>query len=325
MLPFALPDRPLVTNIADFVVQTSTEIWVDRAVGRIYETFDANCTIFTDVGIMRSVEDVMSSTLATINGFPDPDLKHLNVTWDGDEDRGFYSSYLGSLHAVNCGATRYGPITGKSATARFCFDCVIRDNRIHTGWLVCDTGALVRQLDLDVHATAQLVAEQPMFDVAVLSVPTRLDGQAPRRWYDGPNDTIEGWVAHHFDQLWNARRFDHVAFHYAADAVVHWAGGRTAHGPREIGGLIVALLASVPDSTLRVERISWSDEGDGVILAVRWVLEGTTRHGGVLGDVPAGKPVSIMGASHMRFGNGYVVEEWTVFDEIAVLAQAYRS
>ena len=325
MLPFALPERPLVTDIADFVVRTSTEIWVVRAVGRIYETFDASCTIYSPDGVMRTVEDVMTGTLETLAGFADVELRRLNVAWSGDEERGFLTSHLGSFEALNRGATRYGPATGKSATVRFCFDCIIRDNRIHTGWLVCDTGALVRQFELDVHTTAQLVAARPSFDVAVLSVPTRLDGQAPRRWYDGPNDTIEGWVAHHFDQVWNARRFDHVAFHYAADAVVHWAGGCTAHGPREIGGLIIALLASVPDSMLRVERISWSNEGDGVILAVRWVLEGTTRRGGALGDLPAGKPVSMMGASHMRFGDGYVVEEWTVFDEIAVLAQAYRS
>ena len=313
------------SDIVDYVVRTSDEIWMDQAVGRIYETFDAGCTIYSDDGIARSVEDVMTSTLATLNDFPNPDLEHLSIAWSGDEDRGFHASHLGSFQAVNSGASRYGPALGQTTAMRFCFDCVILENRIHTGWLVCDNGALVRQLGLDIHATAQQVANQPSFDIAVVSVSTRLDGQAPRRWYDGPTDTIEGWVAHHFDQVWNARRLDHVAFHYAADAVVHWAGGRTAHGPREIGTLIVSLLASLPDSTLRVERLSWSDETDGVILAARWILEGTLRSGGALGDVPGGKPVSVMGASHMRFGNGYIVEEWTVFDEIAVLAQAYRS
>ena len=31
-----------------------------------------------------------------------------------------------------------------------------------------------------------------------------------------------------------------------------------------------------------------------------------------------------MGMSHMRFDGAFVVEEWTIFDEVAVLAQAYR-
>jgi predicted ester cyclase len=98
-----------------------------------------------------------------------------------------------------------------------------------------------------------------------------------------------------------------------------------ATGPRNIGALIIGLLASLPDATVRVEHVSWSEEGDGVILAVRWLMEGTTRPGGLLGDAPAGKPVFVMGMSHMRFGAGHIVEEWTLFDEVGILAQAYRA
>ena len=78
------------------------------------------------------------------------------------------------------------------------------------------------------------------------------------------------------------------------------------------------------DATTRVEYVSWSEETDGVILAVRWLAEGTTRGGGMLGGVPAGKAIAIRGSSHFRFGGGYVVEEWTVFDELDGLTQAYR-
>ena len=64
---------------------------------------------------------------------------------------------------------------------------------------------------------------------------------------------------------------------------------------------------------------------DGVIVAVRWTLEGTTRPGGLLGEVPSGRPVSVMGMTHLRFAGALVVEEWTMFDEVAVLIQAYRA
>lgn len=354
MLPFALPERPTVTrirqrdtrelrgtpgartqpmagfedqysDIVDYIVRITDEIWVDRAIGRIYDTYDAGCVIYSSYGVVRSVEDVVASTVMTLNGFPDGEAHHLNVAWSGDEIAGFYTSHLGYSQSTNLGASAYGPATGKRVGLRFCADCITANNRIHTEWLVRDNSALVRQLGLDLHDTAQRVAEGPRGEILTLSVPTRMDGQAPRRWYDGPTDTIEGWVAHHFDQIWNARRLDHVPFHYAADAVAHWPGGRVASGPRNIGALIIALLASLPDSTIRVEHVSWSDETDGVIVAVRWVLEGTTRPGGLLGDAPAGKPVFVMGASHMRFGGGHIVEEWTVFDEVGVLAQAYRA
>ena len=111
---------------------------------------------------------------------------------------------------------------------------------------------------------------------------------------------------------------------YAPDAVVHSGGGRIAVGVRNISALVIAMLAAIPDAVLRVEHGCWSEERDGIVVAVRWVLEGTTRSGGFLGAVPGAQPVSMIGISHMRFGQQKIVEEWTLFDEIAVLVQAYR-
>jgi len=33
----------------------------------------------------------------------------------------------------------------------------------------------------------------------------------------------------------------------------------------------------------------------------------------------------MMGVSHMRFTGDRIVEEWMIFDELGVLAQAYRT
>ncbi len=352
MLPFILPERPAVTrtrqrdgatpaanrtrtqpmagfderfiDIVDYIIGATDEIWATRAVGRIYDIYDAHCTVYSAYGVIRSVEEVVAATISTMDGFPDEDTEHLNVAWSGDELQGFYTSHLGQLQATNLGTTAYGPATGKRVSTRFCADCVSRDNRIHTGWLVRDNGALVRQLGLDIHTTARAVAAVAMFDLPVLSVPTRLDGQVPRRFYDMPNDTPSAWAQHHFGQIWNARRFEHIPFHYAADALAHWPGGREATGRHDIAALIIGLFASLPDATVRIEHVSWSEEADGVILAVRWLLEGTTRPGGLLGNAPGDRPVAVLGMSHMRFDDDYVVEEWTVFDEVGVLAQVYR-
>ena len=57
---------------------------------------------------------------------------------------------------------------------------------------------------------------------------------------------------------------------------------------------------------------------------MRWLAEGTTRGGGMLGDLPSGKAIAIRGSSHFRFGGGHGVEEWTVVDELDALTQAYR-
>lgn len=352
-LPFALPDRPPVTrirqrdtadlrvssglrtqpmagfeddftDIVDYIVRITEQIWVERAVGRIYDTYDANCTIYTTNGVVRSVEEVIASTTNGIHAGPDGESHHLNVAWSGDETEGFYTSHLGYARSTNIGASPYGPATGKRLGRFFVADCVTTDNRIHTEWLVRDNGAAVRQMGYDLHATARRLAEVPLLESPVVSVPTRLQGQVPRKGYDGPTDTIHGWVAHHFSRIWNLRRFDHIPEHYAAGVIAHWGGGRIAQGVRNLGTLVIGLLASLPDATMRVEHVCWSEENDGVIVAVRWTLEGTTRAGGLLGDVPNGRQVSVMGMTHMRFAGPLVVEEWTIFDEVAVLIQAYR-
>ena len=355
-LPFVLPERPPVTqvrgremadllrgppartqplagfdarygDIVDYIVRITEEIWRDRMIGRIYETYDASCTVYTASGVVRSVEEVVAATIASIHSYPDSITEHVNIAWRGDEEEGFYTSHLGLSVGTNLGASGFGPATRKRVKSYFVADCISRDNRIHTEWLMHDSGAVLHQLGLDVHETAKAQAAEPAGDTYVLSPQTRLDGQAPRRWYQGSNKTPDGWALHHFDETWNSRRLEHVPFHFTADAVAHWPGGREATGPRAISDLILSLLASVPDAVTRVEYVSWSEETDGVILAVRWTLEGTTQSGGMLGDVPTGKPVTIKASSHYRFGlgRGHIVEEWTVFDELDVLVQAYRA
>ena len=353
-LPFSLPERPQVTrirqrdtalllvptgnrtqpmagfensftDIVDYIIRITEEIWTDRAVGRVYDTYDANCTIYTTSGIVRSIEKVIASTTMGLHAGPDGEVHHLNVAWSGDEAEGFYTSHLGYARSTNIGASPYGPATGKRLGRFFVADCVSRDNRIHTEWLVRDNGIAVRQMGFDMHETARRLAESATFEPPMMSAPTQLQAQASRQAYDGPTDTVEGWVAGHFNRIWNGRRFDLLAQAYAPDVIAHWAGGRVATGQRNLSSLIIGLLASIPDAMLRVENVCWSDETDGIIVAVRWTLEGTSRSGGLLGDVPAGRPVSVMGMSHMRFAGPVVVEEWTIFDEVAIIAQAYRA
>jgi hypothetical protein len=352
--PFALPERPPVTrirqremadllkgpptrtqpmagydaqygDIVDYIVRITEEIWRDRSIGRIYETYDASCTIYGASYIVRSVEEVVAATLASLNQYPDGVTDHVSITWRGDEEAGFYTSHLGYSKGTNLGPSDLGPATGKQVMSYFVADCISTNNRIHTEWLIHDSGAVLYYLGLDMHETAQKIALQPLAQNYVVSPLTRLNGQAPRQTYQGSNETPNGWALHHFDEVWNARRLEHVPFHFAADAVAHWPGCKEAKGPREISDLIISFLTSLPDAMTRVEYVSWSEETDGVILAVRWLTEGTTKRGGMLGDVPEGKTIMVRGCSHFRFGGGHVVEEWTVFDELDALVQAYRA
>jgi predicted ester cyclase len=354
-LPFRLPERPPVTrirkrdaaelrrpagprtqpmagfddtyvDIVDYIVRITEEIWVDRAIGRIYETYDHACTVYSHYGVVRSVEEVIASTVATLNGFPDGEAHHLNVAWSGDETESFYTAHLGFSRSTNLGRSAYGNATGRRVGLRFAADCVSRENKIHTEWLVRDNGALVRQLGLDIDEVARSIADVPTRERFVISPDTPLVGQSPREPYAGPRDTVDGYFAGFFHDIWTLKRLDRLPLHYHPEAIVHSGGGRVAQGLRNIGALMLAVMASLPDGIMRVANVCWSEETDGVIVAVRWVLDGTTRKGGVLGhELPEGRPASMMGMSHFRFSGDRIVEEWTVFDEVGVLAQVYRA
>ncbi len=352
-LPFALPARPAVTrlrqqdarraaagtgvrsqpmagfeerftDIVDYIVRITDEIWMERAVGYIYDTYDASCTIYSSYGVVRSVEEVIASTVTTLNAYPDGEIHHLNVAWSGDDTEGFYTSHLGHSRSTNVGRTAWGPGTGRRTSIRFVADCVSRDNRIHTEWLVRDNGAAVRQLGYDLHDVARRAAATLPLELPVLSPETRLLGHVPRGRLTADESTVEGWAQALFHDCWNLRRLDWLQRHYAVDVVAHAGGGRTAQGLRNYQALVLHLLAAVPDAVMRVENVCWSEEADGVIVAVRWVLEGHSAPGGVLGECPPGKAVFIMGMSHLRLAGGKVVEEWMLFDELGVLAQTYR-
>lgn len=353
-LPFILPERPTArrirkvdtrtlkepagprtmpmagfedtyTDIVDYIVRITEEIWAARGIGRIYDTYDASCVVYSALSTVRSVEDVVANTLMSVDQISDGESHHLNVAWSGDEEEGFYTSHLGFAHSTNNKPTMFGPASGRRIGRFFVADCITKENRIHTEWLMRDNGAAVRQMGLDVNEVARRLAESPAPERAFVVPATRLEGQAPRKLYDGPIGTMEQWVARHFQDIWNMRRLDLVGQSYAENAIAHWCGGRVAHGLRNIQGLIIHLLASVPDSVVRVDHVSWSDETDGIIVAARWMLEGRSRPGGLLGDVPAGLPVSILGSTHMRFVGPQIVEEWTVFDEVGTLVNAYRA
>ncbi|WP_243453953.1 ester cyclase [Sandaracinobacteroides saxicola] len=312
------------TDIVDYIVRITEEIWAGRGIGRIYDTYDAGCVVYSALSTIRSVEDVVANTLTGIDQVADGESHHLNVAWSGDDEEGYYTSHLGFHLSTNSRDTMFGPASGRRVGRFFVADCITRDNRIHTEWLMRDNGAAVRAMGYDIHEVARRLADSPSGERSFVVPATRLEGQAPRKLYEGPTDTIEGWVTHHFQNIWNMRRLDHVFQHYAPHAIAHWCGGRVAHGRRNIQALLIHLLASVPDSVVRVDHVSWSDETDGVIVAVRWVLEGRSRSGGFLGSLPSGLPVSILGSTHLRFDGPYIVEEWSIFDEVGTLMNAYR-
>jgi predicted ester cyclase len=83
----------------------------------------------------------------------------------------------------------------------------------------------------------------------------------------------------------------------------------------------MALVGMIPDMAHHVHHVcsNPSEEG-GDKVAVRWTMEGHHLGYGSLGDLTS-RRLFVMGMSHYHVRDGRIVDEWTVYDELALLTQ----
>ena len=119
-----------------------------------------------------------------------------------------------------------------------------------------------------------------------------------------------------FDQIIAHRRFGRVREAYSPAALWAGPGGRRLFGWGEITGWFTALIGSFGDARIRIQHIAAVDN----MIAVRWELAGT-HDGPALYGAATGEPVYILGVTHWRIAHGMIVDEVTVFDEVALMRQ----
>jgi len=303
-------------DIVDYIVRCTHRIWEQKRVALIRTHYGSDCVLHTLAGEVCGVEAVVENTVKTLAAFPDRTLNADNVIWGGNDREGFYTSHRIVSHMTNLGASDFGPPTGRRATVTTIADCVVTGNRIVEEWLVRDNFSLVLQLGLDPHAIAR---DRATRTAASPSAPASPPDTAP----GDPAATARGWAAPRWHTLWNGRDFSLVREVYSPTATLWAPSGRQLFGHGEVIGWYIHLLGALPDAVMRVEHeceIPCFDCGRDI--AVRWSLTGThTGHG--LHVPPTGRSVRILGVTHWRVIGDVVVEEWTVFDELAVLTQLY--
>lgn len=316
------------SDIVHYIAYCTHRIWAEKGVGLIYDHYDDAVVVHTPYGTQTSVEEVMTGTIQMLQAFPDRESRLGAVAWTGDDKQGFYTSHLGTSRMTNLGPSVYGPATGRKVRIRHIADCQIIRNIIYREWLVRDNGALVRQLGLDPAEVAiRLAAAQARGGVPtpVAGQPDRTVGQRhpePLDLPSGPEATMEENLRHMFHDVWNRRRFDRIRDFYASNVNVQTAPGRELHGVSGVTTAVIGFLAALPDAVMHFDHFCDIHETDGYIAAVRWSLNGTHLGDGQFGP-PTGKPVEILGMSHFRFVNDRIVQEWTVWDEVAVLMQVH--
>ena len=310
-------------DIVDYIVRITHRIWEERNVHRIYDYYGADCMVHGSRGDSVGVDNVVGGTVQTLHTFPDRRLIADDVIWGGDEDAGFYSSHRISSTGTNLGYSGYGPPTGKRLRWKVIADCVCHENKIVEEWLVRDEMSMLTQLGFDVNeAVTKIATNLPKhFADEARALLDKLHSEQPPKLTNSVDGGIEHFVRSSLHNVWNCRKLSEIYERYAYNYACHSASGRELFGHDGYMQFVTTWLAAFPDGALSIEHFCAVPNGEaGFRTAVRWRFVGTHTGNGIYG-APTGKPVCVLGMTHHTVQHNRFVEEWTVFDELALLAQ----
>ena len=278
---------------------------------------------------MIGAEAVVRNTIKTLTAFPDRTMHADGLVIGGEGETGYYSSHRIGSHMTNLGPGDFGPATGKSAHVVTIADCVIRDYVIVEEWLARDNLHLVEQLGLDAHALAkaQAATEPDAPSIAWRNEQLqRLRGLPPIAAVQYPENPIAEpglFAAAIISDLWDHRDASHVSDAYTRSCVLNVPPGQKIEGRSEAKKHFTRLLANLTDTrgTLDHHCMSLRDNNE-LDLAIRWTVRGMHVDGGF--DCPGGgAEVLILGISHWRLDKNGIVEDWTLYDQLAIMRQIY--
>jgi predicted ester cyclase len=226
----------------------------------------------------------------------------------------------------NTGWTGWGPPTGRTIALSQIVNRYVRAGAVREEHAIHNTAALARQLGHEPVALARRAARgrggfaiapadgEPEWQVGPgLAQPAAAHGEAG----------IEAWARQVLHELYNERRLDRVATHFAADLRFHGSADRELYGRDDYVANVLETLAMVPDATYRVEHAFSQPCGrETHVVVARWSLDGTHRGWGRFG-APTGRRLRQWGLTHLRVRDGRIAEEWTYSNEFDTWQQIH--
>ncbi|MGL5837578.1 MAG: ester cyclase [Sphingorhabdus sp.] len=314
---------PEYSDIVDYILRCTHRIWEQKDVGLIATHYGPDIVVHMMTGPAFGMDEVIAGTSRTLSAFPDRTLTGEAVIWS-DEGKGAYlSSHRITSTATNLGISELGPATGRRITFTTIADCLCKENLIIEEWLVRDYSHMALQLGYHPRAVARLQAASDRAKggraVWRLEAMERVNAEPRSPFPNGPMpgpDDPHGFASAFFDCIVNHRRFGDVRKTYSSAA--HWAGpgGRRLFGRGEIAGWFIALVGSFGDCRMRIQHVA----AVGDEIAVRWEMAGT-HNGPALYGPSTGEACYILGVTHWKIDGGLIVDEVTVFDEVALMRQ----
>ncbi|MEM7342655.1 MAG: ester cyclase family protein [Chloroflexota bacterium] len=316
-------------DIVDYIIRCTHKIWEERAMGLIYTHYAHNAKMHTSEGLVYGREAWVVGSINALAAFPDRKLHADDVIWSGNDQDGFHTSHRMTITATNTGYTRYGAPTGKSVIYQVIANCFVKANRISEEWVVRDELTLVRQLGFDPQQAITDFADQPSPEGTTsetFGATERLQGQDAPLIYQPQSSNhfdIEDFVRQVMHELWNWRLFNKIDDYFIETYQCHTCPSKEIYGRSDYLAHILDWLVPFPDGHVLIDHLYWlGNDEDGYRVACRWSFVGTHRGYGKYG-APTGKRVRIIVITHFWVKDGKFVEEWMIFDELALRQQLY--
>ena len=313
-------------DIIDYIIRCTHRIWEERGLDLIDSHYSADCPVWTMAGPVFGAAVVKANTAKTLLSFPDRTLVGDAVIWSGDDRAGYLSSHRITSHATNLGASEFGPASGRKIEFTTIADCLCLENRIIEEWLVRDNAAIVRKLGFDI---AALAAAQAAADQAEGAAEWRQTAMSAVR--SGAVTIAAGAMPHpardpHAFARWYFARILHaispaaIAAAYAPAACATLPDERRAVGHPAIAASRAAIFGCFDRSAITLDHVGAVIEGPYTDIALRWSMTARHAHDGRYGAA-SGREIYILAVTHLRTIGGQIAQEWTVFDELALLRQ----
>ena len=309
-------------NIVDYILKITEEIWEEKQVYVINDTYTKNILIHTGATKINGIDKVIQGTFNTLDSFPDRKMAAEAVVWSKDGEGVFYSSHRIGSYATNLGETIFGKATGKKVFFRTIADCKVKNNKIFEEWLVRDNLAILQQLGFNPIEMAKkdttYKAVKPNF--AFNKTYKTLEKGNLNGTVLTPKETL---IYTLFNTIWKENNTNNIEDFYTEASTLHAICNNNIEGKTAIQSYLNTFLNSFKNFNTKLERITSNKLEDGTTeIATRWFVKGIYKTGGVLGDALE-KEVYIPVITHYHIKDQKIKNEWMVFDGFDALCQVY--
>ena len=316
------PDRGLV----EFILGITFEIWECGRIERIDDYYDADVQVFALSGLIRGAEGMIAGTRRMLEAFPDRLLLADDVIWSGSPAEGFYSSHRVVSPMTNTGPSAYGPPTGKRVRTLTIADCIVEGDRITREYLLRDHYSLVQQLGVDPRwAAVQMAnergAETQRWIEGEIARLARGGGTANESALPSPHADTPEFARRVIESHWAGKDDAVSEAAYAGYAVMYRSPAELYSGRDSIEAHYAQLRRAITGCNVSIDHVARQPvDRDGLRVAVRWCAAGA-HTGDYLGIPATGRSVFVLGSTHWRIVGERIAMEWTVFDQLGVMAQ----